>query len=407
MRNGKNEYHQIIKSMDKSKLKAGTLSVWAGEQGKMIENSHTVPIFNTVTFAYKDLDEWHEAATGKRSGHIYSRNTNPTVSVLEEKVAALEGAETAVSFSSGMGAISNTLFALLKPGDRVVSIRDSYGGTSRLFLEFLPKYNIDVQLCETDNHEELEREIAKGCDLVYLESPTNPTLKIIDLERISSAAHKAGAITVVDNTFASPINQNPLALGCDISIHSATKFLGGHSDTLCGIVCGSKKLVKMIFQFREINGACLHAETAYNVIRGMKTLELRVERQNKNAMKIAEYLHNHPKIEQVFYPGLLSHKGHEIAKKQMRGFGGILSFELRGGFEVVKTVLHNLKLVHLAASLGSVTTLAGPPRTTSHVELTEQQRADLGIPESLVRYSVGIENVEDLIADLEQALEKV
>lgn len=393
--------------MDKSKLKAGTRAVWAGEEGEMIEKSHTVPVFNTVTFGYTDIDEWYEVAKGNREGHIYSRNTNPTVAVLEEKVSALEGADSATSFSSGMGAISSTLFALLKPGDRVVSVKDTYGGTSRLFLEFLPKYGIDVTLCETENHEELEREIAKGCDLVYLESPTNPTLKIIDLQRIASAANKAGAITAVDNTFASPINQNPLELGCDLVIHSATKYLGGHSDTLCGVVCGSKDHIRQIFEYREINGANLNAETAYNVIRGMKTLELRVERQNSNAMKIAEYLAGHPKVKSVYYPGLVSHKGHEIAKKQMKGFGGVLSFELKGGYESVKTLLHNLRFVHLAASLGSVSTLAGPPRTTSHVELTEKQRASLGISESLIRYSVGIENVEDLIADLEQALKLI
>ena len=393
--------------MKKSESKIGTKSVWAGETDLFYEGSHTVPIINSVTFAYKDLDEWYEVAKGKREGHIYSRNTNPTVQVLEEKIRVLENAEAAVSFSSGMAAISNTFFAILKPGDRVVSIKDSYGGTSRLFLEFLPKFNIDVELCETGNHEQMEQEIAKGCEMVYLESPTNPTLKIIDLKRVAAAAKKTGAITVVDNTFASPINQNPIDYGADLVIHSATKFLGGHSDTLCGLACGRKELVQQIFQYREINGASLHPETAYNVIRGMKTLELRVDRQNQNAMAIARYLDEHPKVEKVFYPGLEKHSGHDIAKKQMHGFGGILSFELNGGYEAVKTLLHNLKFAHLAASLGSVSTLAGPPRTTSHVELTEGQRMELGISESLIRYSAGIENQEDLIKDLEQALNLV
>lgn len=392
---------------EKSKAGKGTESVWAGELKAFQDGSHTVPIVNSVTFAYDDLDEWYEVAKGEREGHIYSRNTNPTVQVLEEKIRILEGAEAAVSFSSGMAGISNTLFALLKPGSRVVSTKDSYGGTSRLFLEFLPAHNIDVTLCETDDHEQMEREIVKGCDLVYLESPTNPTLKVIDLERITKAAKKAGAVTVVDNTFASPINQNPIELGADLVIHSATKYLGGHSDTLCGLVCGNKTLIRQIFLYREINGASLHPETAYNVIRGIKTLELRVNRQNDNAMSVAQFLNDHPKVEQVYYPGLENHPGHGIAKKQMRGFGGILSFELKGGYESVKTLLHNLKYVHLAASLGSVSTLAGPPRTTSHVELTEEQRKNLGISESLIRYSVGIENVDDLIADLSQGLELI
>jgi len=393
--------------MDLKKSKRGTASVWAGEEKLFQDGSSTVPIVNTVTYAYDDLDEWYDVALGKKEGHIYSRNTNPTVAVLEEKIRVLENAEAATSFSTGMAGISNTLFALLKPGDRVVSVKDSYGGTSKLFLEFLPKLNIDVELCETENHEQLEEEIAKGCELVYLESPTNPTLKIVDLKRIAAAAKKAGAIVVTDNTFGTPINQNPLELGVDLVIHSATKFIGGHSDTLCGLVCGKKSLIEKIFQYREIAGATLHPETAYNVIRGMKTLELRVNRQNENAMKIARFLNDHPKISRVFYPGLESHNGHEIAKRQMRGFGGVLSFELDGDYEAVKNFLHSLQFVHLAASLGSVSTLAGPPRTTSHVELSEQQRKDLGISESLIRYSVGIENSEDLIDDLKQALGKI
>ena len=393
--------------MESNKTRPGTSAIWAGEKDLFYEGSSTVPIINTVTYAYDDLDEWYDVARGNRDGHIYSRNTNPTVAVLEEKIRQLEGAEAATSFSTGMAGISNTLFALLEPGDRVVSIKDSYGGPSKLFLEFLPRHNINVTLCETKDHEELEREIAKGCDMVYLESPTNPTLKIIDLKRIASAAKKAGAIVVADNTFGSPINQNPLALGLDLVIHSATKFLGGHSDTLCGLVCGKADLIQKIFDYREITGATLHPETAYNVIRGMKTLELRVNRQNENAMVVAEFLDQHPKVSQVYYPGLESHTGHEIAKKQMRGFGGVLSFELEGGYENVKTLLHNLEFVHLAASLGSVSTLAGPPRTTSHVELSEEQREQLGISESLIRYSVGIENKEDLIEDLEQGLSLV
>jgi cystathionine gamma-synthase len=398
---------QYYLNMDFTKHKPGTASVWAGETEIFYQGSATVPIVNTVTFAFDDLDEWYEAAIGNKKGHIYSRNTNPTVQVLEEKIRILEKAEAATSFSTGMAAISNTLFALLKPGDRVVSIKDTYGGTSRIFLEYLPKFNISVTLCETDNHEQQEREIGKGCQLVYLESPTNPMLKIIDLARIASAAKKAGAIIVADNTFASPINQSPLELGVDLVMHSATKYLNGHSDALCGLVCGKTELVKKIFQFREINGASLHPDSAYAVIRGMKTLELRVQRQNDNAMQIAAFLTSHPKVEKVFYPGLENHPGHAIAKRQMRGFGGMLSFELKGGYDAVRKLLHNLKFVHLAASLGSVSTLAGPPRTTSHVELTEAQRKQLGIPESLVRYSAGIENAEDLIADLEQGLKHV
>lgn len=393
--------------MDFSTYKKGTASVWAGEDSISLSGATVVPVVNSVTFAYPDLDQWHDAALGKTKGHIYSRNTNPTVAALEEKIRILEGAEAATSFSTGMGAISNTLFALLGPGKRVVSIKDSYGGTSRLFIEFLPHYHVDVTLCETTNHEEIEREVSKGCDLLYLETPTNPTLKIVDIARLAKAAKKVGAIVVVDNTFATPVNQNPLALGADLVIHSATKFLCGHSDAMGGLLCGKASLVEKVFRFREINGASLQADPAFLIARGMKTLELRVERHNASAMKIATFLKGHPKIADVFYPGLTTHQGHDIAKKQMSGFGGMMSFALKGNYDDVRKFLPKLKLAHLAASLGSVSTLVGPPRTTSHVELTEAQRAALGIPESLIRYSVGIENVEDLIKDLEQGLRGV
>ena len=390
--------------MDLSTSKKGTAAVWAGEKDLNTKGAATSPIVNSVAFSYHDLDEWHNVATGKADGFIYSRNTNPTVAVLEEKIRVLEGAEAATSFSTGMAAISNTLFTFLTAGKKVVSLKDTYGGTSKIFLDFLPHYNVEVMLCDTTNHDQLEKEIAKGCDLVYLETPTNPTLKVVDIKRLATAAKKVGAIVVVDNTFATPINQNPLQLGADLVVHSATKFLCGHSDSMGGLLVGKKELVQKVFQFREINGASLQADPAYMIARGMKTLELRIERQNASALKIANYLKAHPKVKDVFYPGLGTHPGYSIAKQQMRGFGGIMSFALNGNYGHVKKFLTNLKLVHLAASLGSVSTLAGPPRTTSHVELTEEQRSLLGIPESLIRYSVGIENVDDLLQDIEQAL---
>ncbi len=389
------------------KYQKGTEAVWAGEGNVNTKGATTTPIVNSVTFEYKDLDEWHNISLGKGEGYIYSRNTNPTVAALEEKIRVLENAEAATSFATGMAGISNTLFTFLTAGKRVVSIKDTYGGASKILLDFLPNYQVKVTLCDTTDHEMIEAEVAKGCDLLYLETPTNPTLKVVDIKRLATAAKKVGAITVVDNTFATPINQNPLELGADLVVHSATKFLCGHSDAMGGLVAGKADLIKKIFNFREINGASLQADPAYMIARGMKTLELRIERQNASAMKIANYLKQHPKIKDVFYPGLESHAGHTIAKSQMRGFGGMMSFSLDGGWEHVKKFLPALKLVHLAASLGSVSTLAGPPRTTSHVELTEEQRKQLGIPESLVRYSVGIENVDDLLADVEQALKKI
>jgi len=242
------------------------------------------PVHRGVTYGYDDLDVWTEVARRQRAGHIYSRNTNPTVAVFEAKLCALEWGEAATSFATGMAAISNTLFALLGEGDRVVSIRDTYGGTNKIFTEWLPRFGIEAVLCETAD-DAVERGIAGGAKVVYLESPTNPTLKVLNLRRLAEAGHAAGAVVVVDNTFATPINQRPLEFGADLVLHSATKFLGGHSDALGGVACGSAALVQQLFAFREIHGAALHADAAFLLIRGMKTLELRVERHNANAQR--------------------------------------------------------------------------------------------------------------------------
>lgn len=385
-------------------MNPGTAVIWGGEDEYLIQGATQVPVVHSVGFGYHDLDEWLEVALGKRKGHIYGRNTNPTVTVFEEKVRLLESAEAATSFSTGMAAISGTLFTLLRPGDRIVSVKDSYGGTNKIFTEFLPRFQIEVTLCDTSDYEQIELETRKGCTVLYLESPTNPTLKVVDIERLAKVGHEMGAIVVVDNTFATPMNQNPLKLGGDLVVHSATKYLGGHADALGGIVCGSKYLIEQIYHYREINGATLAPMEAYLLLRGMKTLKLRVEEQSKNAMQIAKFLQSHPSVDQVFYPGLETHLHHDVAKKQMRNFGGMMSFSLKGGFESVKAFLPHLHFAHLAANLGAVETTAGPPRTTSHVECTPEERAAMGIPENLIRYSVGIEDIEDLINDLEQAL---
>jgi cystathionine gamma-synthase len=387
--------------------KPATLAVWAGEDGPFWEGATQVPVVHSVSFGYDDVDQWLRVGRGESPGYIYSRNTNPTVRAFEEKVARLEGAEAATGFASGMAAISNTLFTYLCPGDRVVSIKDSYGGTTKLFTEFLPRFQIDVTLCDTSDHKAISKAVSEGCRMLYLESPTNPTLKIVDIADLSRKAHESGALVVVDNTFATPILQHPLTLGADLVLHSATKFLGGHADALGGVVCGPSDLIRKIFHFREINGAALDPMAAYLLLRGMKTLQLRVQRQSESALTIARHLEAHQKIEQVFYPGLESHPQHEIAKSQMTAFGGIMSFSIKGGFEAVCKVLPRLNYAHLAANLGAVETIAGPPATTSHVECTAEERAAMGIPENLVRYSVGIEDTDDLISDLDQALAEI
>ena len=330
---------------------------------------------------------WLESALGTSPGHIYSRNSNPTVAALEEKVRCLERSEAATSFSSGMAAISNTLLTLVSPGDRIVSLKNTYGGTNKLFLEVLPRFGIETILCETADHDAIESAVSRGCKVLYLESPTNPTIEIVDLARLAKVARQHKALVIVDNTLATPINQNPHELGADLVIHSATKFLGGHADALGGVVCGTVHLVKQIHHFREITGACLDPSAAYLLLRGIKTLSLRIRQQNRSALRIAHFLEKHPMVTKVFYPALKSHANHEIARQQMRGFGGVLSFSLKGDFDSVKIFLPRLQYAHLAANLGSVETIAGPPATTSHVECTPREREAAGIargPHSLL-----------------------
>lgn len=381
-----------------------TRSVHLGSTVDASTRAIVPPIVANASFAYPDLETWRAAALGELDGDIYSRNSNPTTTLLENKVAALEGAERATSFATGMAAISTTLFALLSPGQRAVSVRDAYGATFLHFTQILPRFGVHCQVCDTDDHQAIEAAIGEGCDVLYLETPTNPTLKVLDLERLIRAAHGVGAVTIVDNTFATPINQNPIALGADLVIHSATKYLCGHSDVLGGILCGLEHLVGKVYRHRELTGPSMQAYEASLLLRSLKTLGLRVQRQNENALALAQFLSCHPKVRRVYYPGLESHPGHEIARRQMRGYGGVLSFDLNGGLEAVARCLPRLRYAYLAANLGQVETVVGPPATTSHVECTEEERAAAGIPEGLVRYAVGIEDLPDLERDLSQAL---
>jgi len=381
-----------------------TRSVHLATQADPTTGAVAPPVVESSAFAYPDLDTWRAVALKDADGHIYSRNSNPTTRLLEEKVAALEGAARATSFATGMAAISTTLFALLSPGDRAVAVRDAYGATYLHFTQILPRFGIRCQVCETDNHAAIEDAVAKGCHVLYLESPTNPMLKVVDLARLAEAARKAGAVTIVDNTFATPINQNPLELGADLVIHSATKYLAGHSHVLGGVLCGSKELVERVYRHRELTGPSMQAHTAGQLLHSLKTLGLRVQRHNENALALARFLEQHPKVEQVFYPGLESHPGHEIARRQMWGFGGVLSFSVTGGLESIARFLPRLRYAYMAANLGQVETIVGPPAVTSHVECTEEEMAAAGVPAGLVRYSAGIEDFADLRADLEQAL---
>jgi cystathionine gamma-synthase len=365
----------------------------------------TTPIIENAAFAYQDLESWRAVALDEHDGHIYSRNSNPTVRAFNKKMASLEGAEAATDFSTGMAAISTTLFALLSPGQRAVTVKDAYGATYLHFTQILPRFGIQCQVCETTDEAGILDSIAQGCDLLYLESPTNPLLRVVDLAKLCEAAHRVGAITIVDNTFGTPINQHPLVLGADLVVHSATKFLNGHNDLTAGVLCGSKELVEKVYRYRELVGPALDAHRASLLLRSLKTLGLRVQRQNENALAMARFLETHPQVVKVYYPGLESHPMHEVAKRQMNGgYGGVLSFEIEGGLEAVGRVLPRLRYAYMAANLGQIETVVGPPAVTSHVECTEEERRAAGIPEGLVRYAVGIEDVDDLRADMEQAL---
>ncbi len=382
-----------------------TRCVHSGRSVDPITHTMNVPIMENAAFAYESFESWREAALGKKFGDIYSRNSNPTIRAFNEKMAALENAESATDFSTGMAAISTALFALLSPGQRAVTIKDAYGATYLHFKDILPRFGIRCELCDTHDEGAILAAIGRGCDVLYLETPTNPLLRVVDLEKLFKAAHKVGATTITDNTFATPINQHPIALGSDLVIHSATKFIGGHNDLLAGVVCGKAELVKKIYRHRELVGPSLDPHRASLLLRSLKTLALRIERHNKNAMAMARFLEKHPKVLQVNYPGLVSHPMHKVAKKQMPGgYGGVLSFEIVGGLKAVARVLPRLKYAYMAANLGQVDTVVGPPSVTSHVECTEEERRAAGIPEGLIRYSVGIEDIEDLVADMDQAL---
>jgi cystathionine gamma-synthase len=382
-----------------------TRSVHWGTSIDPATHAINTPIIENAAFAYGDLETWRAVALDERDGDIYSRNSNPTVRAFNQKMAALEGAEAATDFSTGMAAISSTLFALLSPGQRAVTVKDAYGATYLHFTQILPRFGIACQVCETHAQDEILAAVAEGCDLLYLETPTNPLLKVVDLETCCKAARQVGAVTVVDNTFATPINQHPIALGADLVIHSATKFINGHNDLTAGVVCGSAALVAQIYRYRELVGPALDAHRANLLMRSLKTLGLRMERHNENGLAMARFLEAHPRVLRVHYPGLESHPMHAVAKKQMvGGFGGVLSFEIEGGFEAVGRVLPRLQYAFMAANLGQVDTVVGPPAVTSHVECTEEERRAAGIPEGLVRYAVGIEDIDDLQADMDQAL---
>ena len=395
--------------METKKYGLGTTAIHAGTL-KNLYGTLAMPIYQTSTFIFDSAEQGGRRFALEEAGYIYTRLGNPTTTVLENKIAALEEGEAAVATSSGMGAISSTLWTILKAGDHVVTDKTLYGCTFALMCHGLTRFGIEVTFVDTSNLDEVKNAMKKNTRVIYLETPANPNLKIVDLEVLSKLAHtNPNTLVIVDNTFATPYMQKPLKLGADIVVHSVTKYINGHGDVIAGLVITNKELADQIrfVGLKDMTGAVLGPQDAYYIIRGMKTFEIRMERHCKNAKKVVEFLNKHPKIERVYYPGLETHPGHEIAKKQMKDFGAMISFELKGGFEAGKTLLNNLKLCSLAVSLGDTETLIQHPASMTHSPYTKEEREAAGITDGLVRLSVGLENVEDIIADLEQGLEKI
>jgi cystathionine gamma-synthase len=361
-------------------------------------------IYQTSTFEVADNQEQIRVTTTDR---YYTRWGNPTITLAEQTVAALEGTEAALVFASGMGAITTTILTLLKAGDHIVAQRDLYGGVTKFFSEWLPKLGIETTLVDTTEYEQHERAIRPNTKLLYLESPTNPALHIVDMKKMAALAKQHGLISMIDSTFGTPMNQHPAEYGIDLVMHSGTKYLSGHADLTCGVISGRRDLIEQVGETRKTLGNCMDPHAAWLLIRGLKTLAVRVARQNENALRVAEFLEQHAKVRRVHYPFLKSHPQYAIVRQQMSGGSGMVTFEVDGSGDDARRVSEAMKLFTLATSLGGVESLVSIPVLTSHAMISAEQRAQMGVTEQMVRLSVGIESVEDQIEDLERALEAV
>ena len=364
------------------------------------------PVHLTATYKFENSDDLIDVVQN-RSGYIYSRWDNPSIVTVENEIAKLEGYDRALGFGSGMAAITTAIMANIQSGSRIVATREIYGATFEFLNDVLPQFDVETVFVNCWKTEHLLAEIEKGLTVLYLETPTNPLLRVADIKPLAQAAHQKGAVVMLDSTFASPINQHPVDLEVDIVLHSATKYIGGHHDITAGFACCNQLHYDRLWTYRKIFGGIMDPMTAFLALRGIQTLGLRIQRHNENAMRIATFLEQHPKIKTVNYPGLSSHPDHEIAQRQLTGFGGMLSFEVNGDFDRTKLFMDRLQTIKLATSLGGVTSLANQPITNTHVALSPENRAKAGISASLVRLSVGIEDVDMLIQDLEQALSGV
>ncbi|MFT5166205.1 MAG: cystathionine gamma-lyase [Saprospiraceae bacterium] len=378
-------------------MKFGTKVIHAGIKPDPSTGAIMTPIFQTSTYV--------QDAPGVHKGFEYARTQNPTRSVLEENLAALENGKYGFCFSSGLAAM-DALLKSMNPGDEIISTSDLYGGSYRLITKVYERFGLKGHFIPMDDLAVVEKAITKKTKMIWIETPTNPMLNIIDIEGICNIAKKKGVLTCVDNTFASPYLQTPLDLGADIVLHSATKYLGGHSDVVHGaVITSNKEIADQLAFIQNAAGAVPGPQDCFLVLRGIKTLHLRVERSCKNAKKIAKYLRSHPKVSKVFYPGFKDHPNHLIAKKQMKDFGGMVSFDLvKNNFEAAQDVLKSTHLFALAESLGGVESLIGHPASMTHAAIPKKERLKVGLTDSLIRLSIGVEDIDDLIADLEQAL---
>ncbi len=393
--------------MAKKDLRFNTLLVH-GAGFKDQYYSANVPIYQTSTFAFENADYGAKCFSGEIDGYIYTRLGNPTISALENTVAALEGGYGGIATSSGMGAVTTIYMALLEKGAHIISTDAVYGPSRGVMEEHFSRFGVESTYIDTSDINKIKSSIRKNTKLLFIETPANPTMSITDLEKCFEIAKENNIIMVVDNTFSSPYLQNPIKYGTDVVFHSMTKFLNGHADVVGGIIVAKEKVIYDKLRVMMINMGCnFDPHQSYLVLRGIKTLAIRIERAQENAIKIAQYLENHPKIEWVKYPGLKSHPQYELAKKQMRGFGTMISFELKGGYEAGKILMNNVKVALLAVSLGGVETLIQHPASMTHSKIPKESRIKAGITDGLVRYSVGIEDVNDLIEDLDQALSKI
>ncbi|HZG16100.1 MAG TPA: methionine gamma-lyase [Candidatus Bathyarchaeia archaeon] len=382
-----------------------TIAVHAGDQLDPITGSLTTPIYQSSTFVFPNAETGGARFAGEESGYVYTRLGNPTLTVLEQKIAALEKAEAALSFSSGMAAVSAVLLGLLRSGDHILCSKGLYGCTFGLLTMLKEQFQIDHSLADMTDESSLLSSIRPNTRIIYVETPINPTMELVDLAMIARVAKAQQITTVVDNTFLSPYLQRPLELGCDLVLHSATKYIGGHGDVIAGVVAGDKRTIDHLrmTSLKDIGGV-LSPFDAYLLIRGLKTLGIRMQRHCENAQLVAEFLATHPQVQSVYYPGLPSFPQHELAKRQMDGFGGLISFELKGGIAAGKQMMNRLKLCKLAVSLGDVETLIQHPASMTHSIVPAEERRQMGISDGLIRLSVGIEDVKDIIADLSQAL---